>query len=72
MKKKNGDIAEDIIFTDKIRNNKKYKFPLYDDCMNFSIESFGNIDNVLGIHGTDKYYIDKNIKLDFLKKILVN
>mgnify|MGYP001429600313 FL=1 len=72
IEEKNGDIAEDIIFTDKIRNNKKYKFPLYDDCMNFSIESFGNIDNVLGIHGTDKYYIDKNIKLDFLNKILVN
>lgn len=72
IKEKNGDIAEDIIFTDKIRNNKKYKFPLYDDCMNFSIESFGNIDNVLGIHGTDKYYIDKNIKVDFFNKILVN
>ena len=67
---KNGTIPEDIIFTEKLRNNNSYKFPTWKDCMNFSIESIGNIDNVIGIHGTDKYYIDPNIKFNFVKKFL--
>jgi hypothetical protein len=72
IQEKSGNIPEDIIFTEKIRNNKDYKLPSFKDCMNFSIESFGNIDNVLGIHGTDKYYMDQNIKLNFIKKFLKN
>ena len=35
-------------------------------CNNFSIETFGNINKVLGIHGTDKYYINPKIKNDFI------
>ena len=69
---KNGTIAEDIIYTEKIRNNNSYKFPTWKDCMNFSIESIGNLNNVLGVHGTDKYYIDNNIKFEFVKKFLTN
>jgi hypothetical protein len=63
---KSGNIAEDIIFTKKIKQSTIYKFPSYKDCMNFSIESIGNLNNVLGIHGTDKYYIDPNIKYNFV------
>ena len=66
---KNGT-PEDIIFTDKLRNNNLYKFPTWKDCMNFSIESIGNIDTVLGVHGTDKYYIDPNIKFNFIETFL--
>ena len=69
---KNGVIAEDIIFSEKIRCNKSYKFPSLNDCMNFSIESIGNLNNVLGVHGTDKYYIDNNIKFEFVKNFLTN
>ena len=68
---KNGTIAEDIIYTKKIRNNNSYKFPTWEDCMNFSIESIGNLDNVLGIHGTDKYYIDSAIKMKFVEKFIL-
>jgi len=67
---KNGTIPEDIIFTNKLRNNNLYKFPTWTDCMNFSIESIGNIDTVLGVHGTDKYYIDPNIKFNFIETFL--
>lgn len=67
---KNGSIPEDIIFTQKTRLNNLYKFPTPEDCINFSIESIGNIDNVLGIHGTDKYYIHPNIKFNFVNYYL--
>ena len=69
---KNGTIAEDIIFTNHIRKNNSYKFPTMEDCNNFSIESSGNLDNVLGIHGTNKYYLNNNnkIKIEFIKNFL--
>lgn len=57
-----GQINEDIIFTNKIKNSDSYIFPSFDDCMNFSIESIGNLDHAIGIHGTDKYYIAPQIK----------
>tara|TARA_B100000902_G_C27008739_1_gene763654 strand:- start:43 stop:753 length:711 start_codon:yes stop_codon:yes gene_type:complete len=65
-KKINKDLPEDIIFTNIIR--EKYNSPSLEACYNFSIESIGNIDKVLGIHGTDKYYIHPKIKLDFINK----
>lgn len=65
---KKGNIAEDIVFTKKIKAN--FKAPTIDDCMNFSIESFGNLNKVLGIHGTDKYYIHPQIKQEFMTKYL--
>jgi hypothetical protein len=67
-KEKSGDIAEDIIFTNKIK--EKYKVPSINECMNFSIESIGNLEKVLGIHGTDKYYINNDIKNNFINKWL--
>ena len=69
---KSGSIAEDIIFSKKIKNNVKYSCPSLDDCHNFSIESLGWLNNVLGIHGTDKYYIHPKIKHDFAIKYLKN
>ena len=62
---KSGFIAEDIVFSKKIKENTKYSCPTLEDCLNFSIESVGNLRNVLGIHGTDKYYIHPSIKYDF-------
>ena len=39
-----------------------FKLPNIFECNDFSIETLGNFDNVIGIHGTDKYYIlEKNI-----------
>lgn len=62
-KESSGEYAEDIIFTHKIRNNIKYnkKFPSIELCNHFAIESSGNIDTCVGIHGTDKYYIHPTI-----------
>jgi hypothetical protein len=68
---KNGNTAEDIIFTRVIKNNERYKYPSINDCYHFSIESIGCIDTVLGIHGTDKLnYIHPSIKKEFIKKYL--
>ena len=72
IQEKSGSIAEDIIFSKKIKNNIKYSCPSLDDCHNFSIESLGRLNNVLGIHGTDKYYIHPLIKHDFAVKYLKN
>lgn len=69
---KSGSIAEDVIFSKKIKNNVKYSCPSLDDCHNFSIEYQGLLNNVLGIHGTDKYYIHPKIKHDFAVKYLKN
>lgn len=62
---RSGNINEDIIFTKKIKNSDSYKFPSFDECMNFSLESFGNLDEAIGIHGTDKYYLSPHIKKQF-------
>lgn len=62
---KNGSIPEDVIYTQKIRFRNNYKCPKIEDCLNFSIESIGILNKVLGIHGTDKYYIHPRIKDDF-------
>lgn len=63
---KTGNIAEDIIFSNIIAKNSKYKSPSANDCLDFSIETIGNIDKVLGIHGTDKFYIHPLIKKQFI------
>tara|TARA_Y100000816_G_C26092850_1_gene577826 strand:- start:1917 stop:2297 length:381 start_codon:yes stop_codon:yes gene_type:complete len=48
--------TEDILFTDKVR--ERYNLPTIEDCYKFSLESIGNQETILGIHGTDKYYCD--------------
>lgn len=63
-----GNIPEDIVITKKIK--QQYKCPTIEDCMNFSVESIGNVHNVLGIHGTDKFYIHPSIKNNFVCKYL--
>lgn len=67
---KNGNIPEDIIFTNIIKKNKSYKCPNITDCDNFSVESTGCIHQAIGIHGTDKYYINQSIKTEFINKFL--
>ena len=65
-KEKSGNINEDIIFTQKMRAQPyKYNMPSMHACNQFAIESYGNIDTCIGIHGTDKYYIDRNILSKF-------
>jgi len=56
-------MPEDIIFTKLMRKHKQlFKLPSIAECNNFSIETIGNFNNAIGIHGTDKYYIlDKTI-----------
>jgi hypothetical protein len=67
---KNGHVPEDIIYTRKIRLSTNYKCPKIDDFLNFSIESIGVLNKVLGIHGTDKYYVHPRIKDDFKETFL--
>ena len=69
-KEKGGSIAEDIIFSEKIKINPNYSCPTLDNCLNFSIESLGNLNKALGIHGTDKYYIHPSIKYEFADQYL--
>jgi len=56
-------LPEDVIFTKLMRKHKElFKLPSIAECNDFSIETLGNFDKVIGIHGTDKYYIlDKSI-----------
>ena len=56
-------LAEDVIFTKLMRkHNELFKLPGIAECNDFSIETLGNFDKAIGIHGTDKYYIlDKSI-----------
>ena len=68
--KKKMEHQKILFLQTNLRNNNLYKFPTWKDCMNFSIESIGNIDTVLGVHGTDKYYIDPNIKFNFIETFL--
>lgn len=68
---KNGTIPEDIVFSNNIKNNKKYKCPTKNECFNFSIESIGNLDYALGIHGTNKYYIHPTIRKKFIDKFIL-
>jgi hypothetical protein len=60
--------TEDIVFTTLMRKHPDiFSLPTIKTCNNFAIETIGNVDNAIGIHGTDKYYIfDKNI-YTFLK-----
>lgn len=62
-KEKNGNVNEDIIFTEKIKKN--YMCPSLEECNNFAIESNGTLEKAFGIHGTDKYYICPLIRNKF-------
>ncbi len=60
---------EDIVFTKKLREHLEYnkRLPSLKVCNKYFIESIGNIDTVVGIHGTDKYYIiDDSMKKSIL------
>ena len=50
--------TEDIVFTELMRKHPDvFTLPSRKTCNDFAIETFGNIENAVGIHGTDKYYI---------------
>lgn len=52
--------AEDIVFTKVLRLMRavdpSIKLPDMNSCCDFAIESFGQPQNAIGIHATDKYY----------------
>ena len=60
---KSGIYAEDIMFTQKMREHSifKNKLPLMDVCNKYFIEGTGDLDTAIGIHGTDKYYFFNDI-----------
>ena len=60
--------SEDILFTDVLRKGD-YRFPTMEDCNNFAIESFGNVETCIGVHGTDKYYLCPEMKTALEKYI---
>lgn len=66
---RNGNYNEDIILTKKLREHVEYskKLPSFEVCNKYFIESIGNINTAVGIHGTDKYYLlDDSMKKSIL------
>ena len=61
FKKKDEKVIEDIFFTNFIRSNYPELMPSYNECMDFAIESYGNTDKVIGLHGADKYYCNTDL-----------
>jgi len=49
-------LPEDVAFTKCMRRQKEFKLPTINNCFKFGIETLGDIDTAVGIHGTDKYY----------------
>ena len=49
-------LPEDVAFTRCMRRQKDFSLPTMNSCYKFGIESLGDIDTAVGIHGTDKYY----------------
>ena len=49
-------LPEDVAFTKCMRRQTSFKLPTMNACYKFGIESLGDIDTAVGIHGTDKYY----------------
>jgi hypothetical protein len=49
-------LPEDVAFTKCMRRQKTFNLPNMNICYKFAIESLGDIDTAVGIHGTDKYY----------------
>jgi len=49
-------LPEDVAFTLCMRRNRVFNLPSMSDCHDFGIETLGNIETAIGIHGTDKYY----------------
>lgn len=47
---------EDVAFTETMRASGDFVLPGMEECNEFAIESIGNPDTAIGMHGTDKYY----------------
>lgn len=54
---------EDVAFTEIMRKSSMFKIPSMEECLDFGIESIGNIKKAVGLHGTDKYYMQSYEKL---------
>ena len=54
---------EDVAFTECMRRNPMFVLPGMKECNDFGLESMGNHETIVGIHGTDKYYTDIYEKL---------
>lgn len=50
------DEPEDVALCAIMRASGDFTLPSYDTCDDFAIESTGNPDTAVGMHGTDKYY----------------
>lgn len=58
----NREMSEDILFTYILRKGEGYVFPTMKECNEFALESFGNVETCIGVHGTDKYYMSSETK----------
>lgn len=47
---------EDVAFTQTMRASKEFELPDMPECNEFAIESLGDPERAIGMHGTDKYY----------------
>ena len=66
------NIVEDIFFTKLIRQHYPKLLPKMSECNDFAIESFGNPEKAVGLHGTDKYYCKEQLIIDAIKKSEIN
>ena len=68
-KKKEINVNEDIYFSNLIRSNYPELMPSMQECNNFALESWGNPNTAIGIHGTDKYYCSSELFIEAFKSL---
>ena len=68
-KKKEINVNEDIYFSNLIRSNYPELMPSMQECNNFAIETWGNPNTAIGIHGTDKYYCSSELIIKVFKSL---
>ena len=54
---KSGETNEDVVFTDHLRS-QGYNIPELSHCLKFSVETHGDAGTAVGLHGTEKYWIN--------------
>ena len=68
-KSKEINVNEDIYFSNLIRSNYPELMPSMQECNNFALESWGNPNTAIGIHGTDKYYCSPELFIEVFKSL---
>jgi hypothetical protein len=68
MTEEEKNMPEDMAFTRAMRRLGGYVLPTVEQSNAFAIETIGNPDTAIAIHGTDKYYCDTDLLMKCLEK----